>query len=391
MVQNNLFANVDWAGMGERHRQRDLTNRLAQPLQQGDYGGAANIAFEAGRPELGLQMQDRAREMARADALAARQEDEQFRNFYGETTDLYGRVAGLMKRGLITPEQAPAAYAKIDAMQRAKYGSDARYTDALDAINQQAASVQYNPDVILPYSEEYAQGVFEAADPLKQAGAEVERGRLELDKQKFGLEQQKFAEELRKATEQAPADLNDVLKVRDRFDKVAKPFEEAQRQYNTMSALAQDATGASDVALGFAFFKTIDPASTVREGEFAQAASAMGLGGRVVALFARLDRGEKFTPELRQELVQAASRAYEEQKADMIAAQERTLAFAQRHNLNPEDVMRDVVRGPVGGNEAGDNDPPPPPGVTTPTVSPPEGIDDQDWAYMTPEERALFQ
>lgn len=144
-------------------------------------------------------------------------------------------------------------------------------------------------------------------------------------------------------------DLGDVLSVRKDYEKRAKEFEGAQRNYLSMESLASDATGASDTALGFAFFKTIDPTSTVREGEFAQAASSMGLGGRAVAALKKLDSGQKFTPELRRELVAAAGRAFEQQKTDIQSLFERTSEFAERYNIPADDAAYNPIRETAGG------------------------------------------
>lgn len=142
--------------------------------------------------------------------------------------------------------------------------------------------------------------------------------------------------------------LSDIKGIRETNEKRFQGFEESQRAYLSMDGLAQQGTGAADIALGFAFFKTFDPNSTVREGEFAQAAGAMGLGDRAVSILARLDRGEQFTPQLRRELVEAAGIAYQNQVNDISALVERERAFAARYNINPDDIARNPVRQPGG-------------------------------------------
>lgn len=181
-------------------------------------------------------------------------------------------------------------------------------------------------------------------------------------------------------------DFGDVTGARERNEKRFQAFEESQRAFQSMEGLAKQGTGAADIALGFAFFKTFDPNSTVREGEFAQAAGAMGLGDRAISIFARLDKGEQFTPQLRKELVQAASVAYNNQAQDITGLVGREREFADRYGINPDDIVRDPVRTRPG-NEAT------PPANLPP---PPEGYDDAEvpwadaWAEMTPAERALF-
>jgi hypothetical protein len=181
-------------------------------------------------------------------------------------------------------------------------------------------------------------------------------------------------------------DFGDVKGVRETNEKRFQTFEESQRAYQSMSGLAELGTGAADIALGFAFFKTFDPNSTVREGEFAQAAGAMGLGDRAVSIFARLDKGEQFTPQLRKELVEAAGVAYNNQVADIEGLVQRESEFAGRYGINPSDITRNPVRAPANNKTT-------PPANVPP---PPDGYDDSDvswadaWAEMTPAERALF-
>jgi hypothetical protein len=188
------------------------------------------------------------------------------------------------------------------------------------------------------------------------------------------------------ANQTASPDLGDVRPIRETNEKRFQTFEESQRAYQSMSGLAELGTGAADIALGFAFFKTFDPNSTVREGEFAQAAGAMGLGDRAISIFARLDKGEQFTPQLRKELVEAAGVAYNNQVADIEGLVQRESEFAGRYGINPSDITRNPVRAPANDKTTLPANVPPPP----------DGYDDSDvpwadaWAEMTPAERALF-
>lgn len=142
-----------------------------------------------------------------------------------------------------------------------------------------------------------------------------------------------------------PAEFGDVMKLKADFDKQARDFEGAYQSYKTMENLAQDATGASDVALGFAFFKSIDPASTVREGEFAMTGQAMGLSSQLVAKLAQVDNGQRFTPQLRQELIQGARHAVEQQHRTLEGLRERNATLAQDYNIPADRVTYDPTGG----------------------------------------------
>lgn len=182
----------------------------------------------------------------------------------------------------------------------------------------------------------------ELATELGRGGLGVQQGNLDLGWAELEAEKDKAEAEANAAPE--GPEFGEVWRMRDAFEKRAQGFEESQRQYYMMQDLAKDATGASDVALGFAFFKTIDPSSTVREGEFAQAASSMGLGASMVQMFSRLDKGEKFSPQLRQELLKAASRAYEQQATDIQGLYQREGQFAGQYGVDPSLVVRNPVR-----------------------------------------------
>ena len=140
-------------------------------------------------------------------------------------------------------------------------------------------------------------------------------------------------------------ELGDVVKIKSDYDKQARQFEQANNSYQTMTKLASDGTGASDVALGFAFFKAIDPSSTVREGEFAMAGQAMGLPDQLVAMLSRADSGQRFTPELRQQLIRAAGHAVEQQYTGLQSLQQRTEALAGDYGIPPDRVAYDPTGG----------------------------------------------
>ena len=133
-------------------------------------------------------------------------------------------------------------------------------------------------------------------------------------------------------------------KLRTEFDKASADFEESQRNLLSMETLADDGTGASDVNLVFSFFKVIDPSSTVREGEFAQAASTMGVPARIVTALARVDSGELLSADLRDELVDSARRQFAEKLVDQREREGFYTGLAERGGLAPGNVVRSRIR-----------------------------------------------
>ncbi len=129
------------------------------------------------------------------------------------------------------------------------------------------------------------------------------------------------------------------------FNKASADFDDSQRSNTVMKQLAKDGTGASDVALVFSFFKVIDPQSTVREGEFATAASTAGLPARIVTQFAKLDSGEILPQTLREELVASAGRFFVQREGEQKAKEQFYIGLADRAGVNAGNVVRSRVKG----------------------------------------------
>ena len=94
--------------------------------------------------------------------------------------------------------------------------------------------------------------------------------------------------------------------MRDDYNKAVAPFRGVQEMYTkTLSALNRG-SGAGDMAAIFSFMKTLDPRSTVREGEFALAAQVGGLRDRWLNTYDRFDKGEILPNDARRQLAEIA-------------------------------------------------------------------------------------
>jgi hypothetical protein len=98
-------------------------------------------------------------------------------------------------------------------------------------------------------------------------------------------------------------------------NQVVKSFAEATVAFDKVQRAAQDPSAAGDLALIFGYMKTLDPGSTVREGEFANAQNAGGVDQRAMALYNRVLRGERLTSEQRADFVKSAGTQYAAQRA----------------------------------------------------------------------------
>lgn len=117
-----------------------------------------------------------------------------------------------------------------------------------------------------------------------EAAKESDSGLIEDPEKRFGLEQ----------------------KLRGEYSKETKNFDTVQESFRRLDA-AQD-TAAGDLSLIFNYMKMLDPGSTVREGEFATAQNAAGVGDRVMNIYNNLRTGQRLNPKQRAEFKsQAAS------------------------------------------------------------------------------------
>lgn len=96
-----------------------------------------------------------------------------------------------------------------------------------------------------------------------------------------------------------------------------KTYEGVRNGYERVRASAQAQSGPGDVSMIFAYMKMLDPTSVVREGEFATAENAGGVGQQVANTYNRLLRGERLTPELRKQFLDQADRLYAETAANL--------------------------------------------------------------------------
>lgn len=120
---------------------------------------------------------------------------------------------------------------------------------------------------------------------------------------------------------------------------VTKAYLESQVAFEKVQRAAKDPSAAGDLALIFGVMKTLDPGSTVREGEFANAQNAGGVGDRVVSLYNRVLAGQRLSPEQRADFVRTAGTQHAAQQAAFQRIVDAYRGVAQRAGANVNDVL----------------------------------------------------
>ena len=98
-------------------------------------------------------------------------------------------------------------------------------------------------------------------------------------------------------------------------------------------------TGATDVALIFGFMKTIDPGSTVREGEFATVENTRGVPDQIRAIYNRVTQGERLSAEQRQNYLTEAKRQALGRLEIQNSIDDRYRNLAIVNKMNPENII----------------------------------------------------
>lgn len=116
---------------------------------------------------------------------------------------------------------------------------------------------------------------------------------------------------------------------------------------NTM-AYAKRGTAAGDMALIYAYMKSMDPTSTVREGEFASAQNAAGVPERIINMYNNARNGTRLSDDQRKDFVSVARDSFATQQTAQQNRNKHFTNWANAYNINPELVFSDGYSGLLG-------------------------------------------
>lgn len=131
------------------------------------------------------------------------------------------------------------------------------------------------------------------------------------------------------------------------FNTFAGGVDENGNTINKESILA-DATSISDIALIFAYFKMVDPSSTVREGEFATIENAGGVGTRYANMYNKLLTGERLNDNQRAQIYRIAKNKFENSKKSITSQRDRYTKLAKQGKIPVEMLSFTEIESPSG-------------------------------------------
>ena len=144
-----------------------------------------------------------------------------------------------------------------------------------------------------------------------------------------------------KPTDIAQGDWDKAKSVRGEFQAIpaVKAFSEQSQAFGRIVASAENPSPAGDLALIFNFMKVLDPGSTVREGEFANAQNAGSIDDRVRSLYNQIIAGTRLSEDQRGDFVNRAGRLYGNAEQGYLKTENFYRGVAERAGLNPDEVM----------------------------------------------------
>lgn len=137
----------------------------------------------------------------------------------------------------------------------------------------------------------------------------------------------------------SPESKEAATKLRTEYTNQSKTngFIEVKNQYDKIKTAPDTAAG--DLSLIFAYMKILDPNSTVREGEFANAQNTAGVPGQIVNAYNKALSGKRLNSTQRQEFKSAAAQTYNSH----VKTQKQLYNFyknqAEEMGLDPDDVL----------------------------------------------------
>jgi hypothetical protein len=150
--------------------------------------------------------------------------------------------------------------------------------------------------------------------------------------------EQKAEAEARKATDTG-VNFETEKKLRDEYVGQTKDFKTIQSAWRSIKTSGGEPSAAGDMSLIFGYMKLLDPGSTVREGEYANAQNAGGVPDRVVASYNKLLNGQILSDSQRKDFLGQAKKQYDSRRDEYGELKKSYTSLAKEYGLEPKRVV----------------------------------------------------
>lgn len=234
-------------------------------------------------------------------------------------------------------ERAQKAKLVYDAFSTVK--DQQSYSKALDYLKSQGMDTKdYTGDYASdrPVIEMSKRKALSISEQLQQANAD-----RTYNLQKQNLDEQRLQRQMQQQGKQKEVSnkmATDLRKERSGLP-VTKSTQEVAAAYNRMQNAAKEPSAAGDLSLIFNYMKMLDPRSTVREGEFANAQNAAGVPTKILNTYNNIMSGQRLSAEQRIDFLKNARGSYQAQMDVQNKIDEQYKALAEKNNIPVEDVI----------------------------------------------------
>lgn len=194
------------------------------------------------------------------------------------------------------------------------------------------------------------------ANPRAEGGAQSPAGKLLADRMELSNQFGEDSAEVKRfdafAQNEQGVKLTDISAMRSQFTQGAKTFVDVRDAFNRIDSSIKNPSPAADLSLIFGYMRMLDPASTVREGEFATAQQTTGVPGRIVNWYNRVLSGERLSDAQRADFYRQAQGLLQKSLGTHTELENDFASRAQRAGIDPRDVVVDFVGALRGGQSA---------------------------------------
>lgn len=176
-----------------------------------------------------------------------------------------------------------------------------------------------------------------AADEAKELGRrkwEEERDKKKFDHEKEMAKAKTDAKAPEKAHEYASTLRKEYIGL-----PTTKATQDTSASIQRVRQSYDNPSAAGDLALIFNYMKMLDPGSTVREGEFANAQNAAGIPDRIKNQYNKLMSGERLGDDQRRDFATQAERQYQAQLNSQKTFMDQYTQLAGKYGVDPSQVL----------------------------------------------------
>jgi hypothetical protein len=231
-------------------------------------------------------------------------------NIAGQVTGIYSNVQQAKNYKAQTAAQAAAAEKAQAAEQRAGAGKmteaeyqqtlgEGKFTEIRTKEGEELPTSVLRRSVIGPTGEE-------RSVLLRQTGAQA--ADTQAGQQRTALQQKALEEATKTALKKSEDSFKNVSDLRKEYNAnpITKDTQNISASWERVQGGFKEPSAAGDLNLIFGYMKMLDPGSTVREGEFANAQNAAGMPEVIRSKYNQILQGTRLTPVQRDDFFKQA-------------------------------------------------------------------------------------